>query len=1104
VSEERLNELLLAWQEAQLRGRDVPAAELCRDCPELAAELSQRIHVLRQMKGLVQPGKTWAGPAAATTAIHRGAGNRQTFSAGIQQGETAGDRGETEAAPPPPASVPGYEILGELGRGGMGVVYRARQLSLNRTVALKMILAGDHASPQALARFLHEAETIARLKHPNVVQVYEFGSHDGKPYFSLEYLEGGSLAGKLQGEPQPPVQAAQMVQTLARAVQAAHAQGIVHRDLKPANVLLAADGTPRVTDFGLAKQGETAMTATGEVLGTPSYMAPEQAQGKPAAVGPAADIYALGAILYEMLTGRPPFKGASAWDTLQLVVGTDPVAPSQLQPKVPRDLETVCLKCLHKEPDRRYPDAAALAEDLRRFQAGEPIVARPSRAWERGVKWARRRPALAALCVALAAALATVLAGGAWYNARLRAEREKAVTALALEERARKERALAQIQALLEASPQAVPGILAGLEPYRDDVLPRLRQLWDQEDRREMRPRLIRVGLALLPVDADAVKGRLYPWMLQASDPQVVLLVRDALRPYRAEFRKDLWKQVDERRTPPEQRFRALVALAAFDVDNGRWEQQGAAVLEQLLRANPLHLPAWVEGLRPVRRVLLGPLTEAFRGRAPAAHQEVVASLLADYAADQPGLLADLALDADARQYALLLSRLRAEAEALRPLLQTQLTKAMPEASAEAAKDRLAFRQANAALTLLHLDTPQHAWPLLVHSPDPRRRTYLTHHFGPYGVAAGALLERLQVETDVSARRALLLGLGEYPPEQLPPADLQQLLARLVRDFQEDPDPGIHGAVEWLLRQWHEDHKLPPLRNAGPRNPTRGKPTWYVNGQGQTLTLIPGPVEFLMGSPASEDGVAADTRHLRTIPRSFAVATKEVTEAEFRRFLDSRPAIRKLFFDSEGRVLKVLKKYGPEAGSPIVAVNWHTAAAYCNWLSQQEGLPEEEWCFPRGVGESQEGTALSSGYLKRKGYRMPTEAEWEYACRAGALTDRYYGHSEALLGKYAWYQSNSSDRAHPVGSLRPNDLGLFDMLGNVAEWCLDRDIDVPAAQLRKPREDAEYQGGTARLLVYRGGAFSHIASNVRSDVRRGRDPSTRSTDVGLRLARTCD
>jgi WD40 repeat protein len=331
-----------------------------------------------------------------------------------------------------PPAVPGYEILGELGRGGMGVVYQARQVALDRLVALKMVLAGAHAGPEELARFRAEAEAVARLQHPNIVQIHEVGAHGGLPYFSLEFVAGGALDRKLAGTPLPAREAARLVEALARAVQAAHERGVVHRDLKPANVLLAGapgapvgECTPKVTDFGLAKRLDQGggRTGTGAVLGTPSYMAPEQAAGTPAAVGPAADVYALGAILYECLTGRPPFRAETPWDTLQQVVSADPVPPRALQPKVPRDLETVCLKCLQKEPTKRYATAGELAEDLRRFQAGEPVRARPVGLAERTVKWARRRPALAALAatvlvtaVALAAGLALVTA--AWEGER--------------------------------------------------------------------------------------------------------------------------------------------------------------------------------------------------------------------------------------------------------------------------------------------------------------------------------------------------------------------------------------------------------------------------------------------------------------------------------------------------------------------------------------------------------------------------------------------------------------------------------------------------------------------------------------------------------------
>jgi WD40 repeat protein len=307
--------------------------------------------------------------------------------------------GGAPAPEPPPPIVPGYEVLEELGRGGMGVVYKARQLGLNRVVALKLIRGGFAADAEALARFKTEAEAVARLQHPNIVQVYEVGEHQGRPYCAFEYAEGGSLDAKAGGVPQPADEAARTVQALAAAVHAAHERGVVHRDLKPANVLLGGDGTPKVGDFGLAKLlvGQTAgQTQSGAILGTPSYMAPEQAAGRIKEVGPLTDVYALGAILYELLTGRPPFRGETPMDTMVLVMSGEPVPPSRLNRKVPRDLETVCLKCLERDPARRYGGARELADDLGRYLAREPIVARPLGVVGRWWRWCRRKPGLAA------------------------------------------------------------------------------------------------------------------------------------------------------------------------------------------------------------------------------------------------------------------------------------------------------------------------------------------------------------------------------------------------------------------------------------------------------------------------------------------------------------------------------------------------------------------------------------------------------------------------------------------------------------------------------------------------------------------------------------
>jgi serine/threonine protein kinase len=291
----------------------------------------------------------------------------------------APEEGAAPGASRPPAAIPGYEILSELGRGGMGAVYKARQVALNRVVALKMILSAWHAGASERQRFRTEAEAIGRLQHPNILQVYDLGEHEGMPFLVMEYCSGGSLARRLRETPLPPREAAHLVETLAEAMQVAHQAQIVHRDLKPANVLLAEDGIPKITDFGLAKRlDEVGQTHTGAVVGSPPYMAPEQAQGRKT-IGPATDIYALGAILYECLTGRPPFRAGTALDTIMQVVSEEPVPPRRLNPQVPADLEAICLKCLEKEPARRYASAADLADDLRCFLEGAPAVASPAR-----------------------------------------------------------------------------------------------------------------------------------------------------------------------------------------------------------------------------------------------------------------------------------------------------------------------------------------------------------------------------------------------------------------------------------------------------------------------------------------------------------------------------------------------------------------------------------------------------------------------------------------------------------------------------------------------------------------------------------------------------
>jgi RNA polymerase sigma-70 factor (subfamily 1) len=387
--EQRVGAVIAAYLEALDRGESPDRDALLQQHPACARELESFFTDQDQVHRLV--GTSGSQPAAVVTADPPGAGAPSTAIAG-----RLGD----------------YELLEEIGRGGMGVVFKARQVSLGRLVAVKVLLAGGVASANEMQRFRREAEIIGRLEHSHIVPIYEAGVHVGHAYFSMPLLKGGSLAGQVARLADDPRAAAEVVATIARAVHHAHRHGILHRDLKPANVMLDEQGCPQVADFGLARweEGETGHTPSGAVLGTPGYMAPEQARADKDLTA-AADVYGLGAILYELLTGRPPFQADSRLETLMQVIDKEPAPPRALNPKVDRELEAVCLKCLEKNPARRYASAEELAGELERWLRGEPLRARPASSWRRLGKRARRSPratALVTLCLVIALAVSLV------------------------------------------------------------------------------------------------------------------------------------------------------------------------------------------------------------------------------------------------------------------------------------------------------------------------------------------------------------------------------------------------------------------------------------------------------------------------------------------------------------------------------------------------------------------------------------------------------------------------------------------------------------------------------------------------------------------------
>ncbi|MBI3409321.1 MAG: SUMF1/EgtB/PvdO family nonheme iron enzyme [Planctomycetes bacterium] len=1125
----------------------------------------------------------------------------QVFSSNLDTPATGQEAGSMESQSELP-QIPGYEVLGLLGRGGMGVVYKARHLALKRMVALKMIVAGEHASRDQVARFRREGEAVARLQHPNIVQVFEIAEHGGLPFFSLEFVGGGSLDRKLAGNPQNPRAAADLVHTLALAMHKAHQAGIIHRDLKPANVLLTMDATPKITDFGLAKQVDSsaAQTQSGAIMGTPSYMAPEQAQAKTGAIGPATDLYALGAILYERLTGRPPFKAETPMDTVMQVIAEEPVPPTRLQPKVPRDLETICLKCLHKEPSRRYESALALADDLQRYLACKPIKARPVGWLERTYKFCRRHPTAAALILL---AIVFVLVG-AWVGR----ETHDRLTAHGLSDR------------LLSAKIEEVPQIVKEMAPYRIWIDPLLREAFSNAQVKKDARKQLHLSLALLPIDPEQ-RGYLFNHLLDAG-PMEVAVIRDSLQPHSGELLEKLWEAATQPAKAQERRLRAAAALAHYDPENPRWAQIEKQVSDDLVAVPTEYLPTWLDSLREVRHKLQAPLAMIFGdSKLGETERSLAADILADYAADQPALLADLLMRANNRQFAVLFPKLRDErdvglslfyrelekkpvmhtkekAEAAPALFRTQgtirkddpkmkvllggewrslPTKVFPlrleagkkysismastdldsflvlrdktgvaigfdddnggnfnarlifspakddeyqlcaasvkgtgsftvsvddaDAIEKLTKQRLetskrnnmlAKRQANAAAALLRFGKAEKVWPLLKHSPDPSARSYLIHGLGPMGVDGEVLVKRLDEEPDVSVRRALILSLAGFDFG----AEKNQLIPKLLQLYCIEPDPGVHGATEWLLRYWNQqdtlkeldvtlaaekDKRLRQIRQELGRKKAAAQPQWYVNSQGQTMIVLPRPQVFAMGSPETEHFRNVDeTLHQRRIDRTFAIAAKPVTVEQFLKF----------------GIAEDDRRFAPTSDCPVHAIDWFMAAEYCNWLSNTEGIDKDQWCYEQNA--KGKVTKLKPTYLSLSGYRLPTEAEWECACRAGAGTSRYYGESEELLKNYAWFNLNSENRSWPVASKKPNDFGLFDMYGNGSCWCQEEYNDYSLQ-----RDDHEGPLSVSdKSRVLRGASFSDFAVYLRSANRVGLPPRLRANNCGFRPART--
>jgi eukaryotic-like serine/threonine-protein kinase len=660
------------------------------------------------------------------------------------------------------------------------------------------------------------------------------------------------------------------------------------------------------------------------------------------------------------------------------------------------------------------------------------------------------------------------------------------------------------VKRLVAADVTEVPGIVQEIDGYRRWADPLLRQ--EDAQAPSGSNKKLQLGLALLSVDRSKA-AQLRDTLLSVS-PGAFCVVRDSLTPDKDEVVEPLWQAVFDSKQSDQRHFQAGCALAAYAPDDQRWNRINTMVAGRLVTLEASALVEWRKALRPARSQLIQPLASILRDtKQKEQSRSFAAETLADYAADQPDTLFNLLADADPSQFAILFDTLAGYKNRDRAiaLAQEELDKRPPENATEDQKEVLAMRQANSAVALLRLGRTERVWPKLKATPDPRLRSYIIDGLNSLGGDPQQIIQRLDAESDVTIRRALVLILGEVS-EKLPAEKRKPLIDRLVGVFETEPDAGLHSAVEWLLRKWRQGERLEALldklksdEKRRLADPAAGKKQWYVNTQKQTFVVVDAREGwFWMGSPESEPERNGDeTAHRCHIGRRFAIATHEITKDQYRTF---ETAVKSFELTNNPR----FRTLGLTGDCPQTGMTWFEAAHYCDWLSEQEKIPREQWCYDPKGGTYGPGMKAKEKFWELTGYRLPTEAEWEFAARAGTVTSRHYGLSKRLLPQYAWFIATGDNHAWPTAALKPNDFGLFDMLGNAIEWCFDRHQFYPEQREKvfedRPPTDAVTVDDTRAM---RGGTWDNQTADVRSARRYNIMPDYRGTTFGFRPARTC-
>jgi eukaryotic-like serine/threonine-protein kinase len=641
----------------------------------------------------------------------------------------------------------------------------------------------------------------------------------------------------------------------------------------------------------------------------------------------------------------------------------------------------------------------------------------------------------------------------------------------------------AVVESLSAANTADVKDLVVEISEYQQWATPLLKEIVADESSSPTAK--LHASLVLVKNDPSQVDFLLR--QLLVANPDDVPVIVSFLEPHRDQLKTQLWETIQTNSNS--QRIRAAAALAQYDAGAEQWEQKREDLVTALVSVPASESDEWIEMLRPVGGVLADLLEQRFRDRSEQRSNErpVAAAALSVYLKDKPKTLTPLLLLADNdREFQPLLAALRNHRQSVIPELQTLVGQSPPEGAEPAAiirwdlvdviklAERDAFwkKQANAAVCLLELGETDSVWPLFQQTPDPSLRSFLIDRLARLGATPDILATRIKEVSDPASRYALILALGQFDAQHLSSEQRQSFTAQLVTLYRDDPDPGVHSAAGWTLRNWQQNDLADKI-DIDERKAGRQKRNWFVNSQGQTFAVINGPVEFLMGEKT------VSTERKVTLSHNFAVASHEVTVKQFQKFRR----------DYQHHV-----DNAPQPDCPVNGVSWYDAVAYCNWLNEQEDIPQDQWCYePNDKGEYAEGMKIATDFLSRTGYRLPTDEEWEFLCRAETTSSYGFGEPVELLRSYAWYMANSESQSWSVGMKLPNRYGAFDMHGNADEWL--HNLHSP------PADQADVEGGGWRVL--RGGSFYFQASLVRSAYRTTIQPDLRHLNVlSLRPSRT--